>query len=110
MRTPGRRTRLLAYIGVAVCLIALTGAFIVTNLRLSSDQHATCLIQQRGLKANRALTASVLDINRLLNVHPPKGTKVRVTPPAELALVANLRYETGLYARIQAQQPAHRKC
>jgi hypothetical protein len=110
-----RRTRILRNLGVAVCLVAMTGAFIVmvfiadhTNSKLSSDEHATCLIQQRGLPASKALAESIKDINELLT--PAPGERSAPVPPRTLAVIVNLRAETARYVRIEAKQPSSREC
>lgn len=110
-----RRARV--YYGVAIVssLIAAYAATQATLLgrRLSSDEHATCIIQARGLPASHELAASMRDIHTLLTLRPQSRAQklaAESTPSSVKVLLADLDLHLSRYQSAEAKQPATRTC
>ena len=89
---------------IVVGLVGLT----FLGARMLSDEHRTCTVQSRGLKAQRHLTNVMADISKLLE--PPPTLKQAPVPPYARAPLANLRIELPAYTALENKQPAHRSC
>jgi hypothetical protein len=82
--------------------------------RVAGDEHATCVIQARGLPAGHALKNAMVDIHTLLTLPltPAQVAQRRKSPPSPqlLGLLANLDRNLGVYAELEDKQPATRTC
>lgn len=97
-------------VGLVILLLAIganTYLGVRDHGRLNRDEQQTCVIQARGLKGQRHLTAIMRDIAVLLT--PVPGTHASV-PPAFVAPLSNLREELGAYLTIEDAQPPGRTC
>lgn len=83
------------------------------NRRLGHDEHATCVVQARGLPAGHHLAAAFRDINVFLQPVPGEPTPPKVIKgkynPVYFAII-NLRKELPLYNALEEAQPATRIC
>lgn len=83
---------------------------------LRSDEHAACLIQQRGLRANKFLAVFVGDVHEILTIPQTQAQQqaLAALPPKlraqELKLRASLNMSTGHYSELESKQPATRAC
>lgn len=84
--------------------------------RLAADEHATCIIQSRGLSAQIYLTGSLRSLHRLLTFPPTRAQRRaerQISPRrlrAELTTYAALNYNLAKYGQIERQQPKRRTC
>lgn len=84
------------------------------NTRASA--HSACLIQARGLKAQRYLVNSLDALHRLATLPPSRAARRqrRAIPPAELRhelrLLYRLNQNTAAYVALVRMQPATRRC
>jgi hypothetical protein len=97
--------------GLVILLVAIGVNTYVTlhdHGRLNRDEQQTCVIQGRGLKGQRHLTAIMRDIAVLLTPQP--GVHAAPTPRPLVGTLANLREQLGAYLVIEGQQPPGRRC
>jgi hypothetical protein len=104
-----------AILFVSICLLFGLLALAFTDLtnRVSSDEHATCIIQARGLPASHELAASMADIHKLLTVPPVSAAqkaRQKATPAHVLAIVKDLNAHLAVYQGLESKQPATRSC
>lgn len=84
--------------------------------RISDDEHATCLIQKRGLEAQVYLTGVIGGIHDLLTLPPTSESRRQqaAIPPKrlrhELKIVRDLNANTFNYHWIESKQPRTRHC
>lgn len=81
--------------------------------RVKDDEHASCIIQARGLPAGHHLAKIMEDLYVLLTVRPSSQQKQqpRVPPTAQqLATLKGLTAELKMYSAIELKQPTTRKC
>ena len=97
-------------VGLVIVLLAIganTYFEIHDHGRLNRNETQTCMIQARGLKGQRHLTAIMRDIGVLLTPLPGAHASV---PPAFVGPLANLREQLGVYVTIEGAQPQSRSC
>lgn len=97
-------------VGLVILLLAIgANTFLVLHDhgRLGRNEHQTCMIQGRGLRGQRHLTAIMRDIAVLLT--PLPGVHAS-TPTPLVEPLANLREQLGVYLAIEGAQPSGRSC
>ena len=98
-------------LAVLVILVAIAGNTYIglsVKSRQSTDEHSTCVIQARGLRGQRHLTAIMRDVAMLLT--PIPGVHGAPVPGPLIIPLANLREQVGAYLTIENEQPAGRNC
>lgn len=88
---------------ILLCLVA-GGAW----MKISDDEHSSCVIQARGLPAGHHLASVVGDIGMLLGLADRK--RLAALPGEQRALYDSLRDNSNAYARAERHQPQHRSC
>lgn len=86
-----------------VAMLARANAALVA--RVAHDEHATCVIQARGLPAGHDLAAALSNLHSLVTLPEP-----RRPPPAVAVLIAGLNGALTGYLSLEAKQPASRSC
>lgn len=76
--------------------------------RVADDEHATCVIQARGLPAGHQLAATMKYIYVLLTLPPAPGAAQ--TPPKIEKLILALDSHLAAYLKAEAKQPPTRSC
>lgn len=101
---------LLDFIDRYVAVFVIVGLLALAGLaaRQSRDESKTCLVQSRGLKAQRHLTNIMGDIALLLE--PPPSIKQTPVPRYAQGPLANLRAELPAYTALEQKQPNGRRC
>lgn len=101
------------YVGVLFLgLCVLFGLFALgyeqRGAELRRDERNTCLIQRRGLPANKHLAAAMGDIAYLLSLPRPPSAPI-IPAPVETR-ITGLVADSSAYAAVQAKQPKTREC
>lgn len=98
-------------VGLVIVLLAIGGNTYLgyrDHSRLNQSEAQTCVIQGRGLKAQKPLTAIMRDIAVLLT--PVPGIHAAPVPRPFIAPLTNLREQLGMYLTIENEQPSGRSC
>lgn len=100
-------------VGVVLLLMCALGFVVVelktTESRLTGDEATTCVIQNRGLKAQPHLVRVMEDFNTF--IQPPKGLKHQAPVPKAYAhALADVRVELPKWLDLVKAQPASRSC
>jgi hypothetical protein len=84
--------------------------------RVVADEHATCVIQKRGLPAGHALSSVIGYIHALLTLPPTPEQRAalaalpRAYVKREQAIILALNRSSALYTRLEGHQPLTRTC
>lgn len=84
--------------------------------RLGIDEHASCLIQARGLPAGHQLVGVLADLHRLLTLPPTSASRARARsiPRWELRIerhvVKDLNHHLAVFGRLERSQPPTISC
>lgn len=100
----------LVWIDAHLALFVIVGLLwlVVIGVRQGKDESKTCLVQSRGLKAQRHLTNIMGDIAALLE--PPESVPRSPVPRYAQGPLANLQVELPAYTALEHRQPAGRSC
>ena len=96
----------------AMSASAYLGQVKALEQRLSRDEHASCLIEARGLPAGHALVGIMADIHVLLTRPPTRAERraERHEPRKVRLFLDALNGNLATYTRLEAAQPHSRKC
>lgn len=103
-----RRLRQLVrgYLVLALAIGVAIWQIVTVERRQGHDEHATCKIQNTGLRAQRHFVPIMEDINTFLQPQPGQ----KATPePFEKALT-NIRIELPAWLALEHEQPKSRRC
>lgn len=103
-----RRSNYILYGIVVAMLASIVAGFAYNSSRITDQAHAGCVIQARGLPAGHELASSMADIHELLI--QPARPGAPPPPPAVAKIVHDLNSHLNTYLRIEAKQPATRRC
>lgn len=95
-----RRSNYILYAIVVAMLVSVIVGFAYNSNRISDQTNTACVIQQRGLPAGHFLAAGIAAQARLNRL------AAQVDPLDAWAA----SYNFGQYLRIEAKQPATRRC
>jgi len=98
-------------------VLVLTAFWVLGYVKLShtasrqrADENATCLVQKKGLEANRHLVAFVEDVTKLLSTTTPKTEHAQGLPPKVILVLTDLRDQGAAYVRLESLEPKQRHC
>lgn len=107
---------LIPFVLLLICATLVLTA--ITAHRIAHDEGVACVIQKRGLPAERDVSIALIDLEHLLSKYSLSKSNLakakKELPPAvytgQVALITDFTQKIADYERITAAQPQTRTC